>query len=198
MNRFPPSPRGAQSGLGSSRWLGVLLLAALALTSFTPGRAGELSVKAGAGQGSEPMAPVQVEADHMESDQNKNSVAFTGKVVAKQGKLTIRTESMTVFYEPGGESASEPGRKNRQIQRLLCAGQVEISQGEWVASGDQGEYFSANRKLILTGNTKVWQNGNMVTGDRFVIFLDEGKSFVERNPKKGERVKAFFSAGEGK
>lgn len=69
---------------------------------------------------------------------------------------------------------------------------MEITKQGWVATGNQAEYFSEERKVVLTGNTKVWQNNNLVTGDTFVMYLDEGKSIVEKGQKKGERVKAFF------
>jgi len=57
------------------------------------------------------------------------------------------------------------------------------------------EYYEAERKMILIGNSKVWQDNNLVTGHTVVTFLDQGKSIVERGEKKGERVKAFFYPG---
>jgi lipopolysaccharide export system protein LptA len=78
------------------------------------------------------------------------------------------------------------------IERLVAKGHVEITKEGWVATGNQAEYFSKERKVVLTGDTKVWQNNNLITGDTFTIYLDEGKSMVERNSKKGDRVKAFF------
>jgi len=98
-----------------------------------------------------------------------------------------------------GSGQSQPGPDGSAqapldggIERLVAKGHVEITKEGWVATGNQAEYFSKERKVVLTGDTKVWQNNNLVTGDTFIMYLDEGKSFVERNSKKGERVKAFF------
>ena len=98
----------------------------------------------------------------------------------------------------GGSVQSLPDKGSVQspldggIERLVAKGHVEITKEGWVATGNQAEYFSKERKVVLTGDTKVWQNNNLVTGDTFTMYLDEGKSIVERNSKKGERVKAFF------
>jgi len=155
-----------------------------------------------------PKAPVQIEADQMLSSQKDNSVFFSGQVAAKQEDLTIHSDEMTVYYAVGTEktAAKQPQAANGQeavgsvqsplaggIDRLVAKGHVEITKEGWVATGDQAEYFSEERKVVLTGNTKVWQNNNLVTGETFIMYLDEGKTIVERNnAKKGERVKAFF------
>jgi len=140
-----------------------------------------------------PKTPVQIEADQMLANQKENSVFFSGRVEAKQDDLTIHADEMTVYYANAANAAqTSKGSENKDIKRLLAKGKVEITKLDWVATGDQAEYFSDERKVVLNGNTKVWQDNNMVTGDTFVMYLDEGKSIVERGQKKGERVKAYF------
>ena len=166
--------------------------------------------------GEAPKTPVQIEADQMLSSQKDNSVFFSGKVEAKQEGLTIHSDEMMVYYAADTDTAkpakgdkgkgkgtvsSAPGADGATvaqsplaggIERLVAKGHVEITKEGWVATGNQAEYFSKERKVVLTGDTKVWQNNNLVTGETFIMYLDEGKSIVERNSKKGERVKAFF------
>ncbi len=137
-----------------------------------------------------PKTPVQVEADQMIANQKDNSVFFSGKVEAKQEDLTIHSDEMTVYYTSDAEEAKSGD--SRDIKRLLAKGHVEITKQDWVGTGDQAEYFSQERKVVLTGNTKVWQNNNVVTGETFVLYLDDGRSVVEKGQKAGERVKAFF------
>lgn len=152
-------------------------------------------VLAGPVMAAENKTPIQIEADHMLSLQKNNSVFFSGKVEARQDGMIIHSDEMTVYYSSAEPGAAKPGpatSTNKDIERMFAEGNVEITQEEWVATGDTAEYFAGERKVILTGNTKVWQNNNMVTGDRFVMFLDEGKSIVEKSQKKGERVKAYF------
>ncbi len=136
--------------------------------------------------------PIQVESDHMVSTQKDESVFFSGRVVAKQGDITIHADELTVYYvsHSGGKGGS--AKETKEIGRMFAKGNVKISQKDWLATGDSAEYFDVERKVVIIGHTKVWQDNNMVTGERFVLFLDEGKSFVEHGNKKGERVKAFF------
>lgn len=141
-----------------------------------------------------PKTPVQIEADQMLSNQKDNSVFFTGRVEAKQEDLTIHSDEMTVYYSNANTPTVEqmPTEGGKDIKRLFAKGNVEIIKQDWVATGNQAEYFSEERKVVLTGNTKVLQNNNMVTGDTFIMYLDEGRTIVERSQKKGERVKAYF------
>jgi lipopolysaccharide export system protein LptA len=140
--------------------------------------------------------PIHIEADRMESDQKTESVLFVGNVEAHQADLAIKADRMTVFYQkvqPDAAAKTSAAEVTKDIDRLTANGEVEIVKLQWTATGDQLEYFSRERKIILTGNTKVWQDNNLVTGERIVLYLDEGKSVVERkNSGVGERVKAFF------
>lgn len=136
--------------------------------------------------------PVQIEADHMLSTPKDNSVFFSGRVVAKQGIMTINADELTVYYNSTEKSGKINAEETKDIKQMLAKGHVKINQDNWVATGDTAKYFAGQRKIIITGHTKVWQNGNMVSGERFILFLDSGKSIVEPGTGKNERVKAFF------
>ena len=103
--------------------------------------------------------------------------------------MLISAERMTVNYHKS-DAAS---RENKSIESLVATGNIKLTRQDWIATGDQLEFKSEERKVVLTGNTKVWQDNNMVTGERVVLYLDEGRSVVEKNDdaEKG-RVKAFF------
>ncbi len=136
--------------------------------------------------------PVQIEADHMLSTPKDNSVFFSGRVVAKQGMMTINADELTVYYNSTEKKNKINAQDTKDIKQMWAKGHVKINQNNWVATGDTAKYFAAQRKIVITGHTKVWQNGNMVSGERFILFLDSGKSIVEPGTGKGERVKAFF------
>lgn len=145
--------------------------------------------------------PVHVEADRMESLQNENAVHFTGRVVAKQDNLIIHSDSMTVYYLSEEEKAKLPAGDTRKMKKLYATGHVELQNEGWIATSDSMEYFEQERKVILTGHAKAWQDNNIVTGESITLYLDQGKSIVDRSQKPGERVKAFFYPGsesEGK
>lgn len=142
--------------------------------------------------GQENTSPIQIEADRMESKQQSNTVIFSGKVEAKQGDLFIRADDMEVKYQAQGKKGAKASGKSPKISKIVAKGNIEIRNQGWVASGDALEFFEQERKVLLTGNAKVWQDNNMVTGERILLYLDEGKSVIEKSGKKGERVKAFF------
>ena len=139
--------------------------------------------------------PVHVEADRMESLQNENAVEFTGRVVAKQDNLIIHADSMTVYYLSEEEKAKLPAGDTHKMKKLYATGHVELQNEGWIATSDHMEYFEQERKVYLTGHAKAWQDNNIVTGEAITLYLDQGKSIVERSQKKGERVKAFFYPG---
>ena len=137
--------------------------------------------------------PIHIEADRMESDQRKESVLFAGNVEATQGDLVIRADQMTVHYRKTGQTAGPANSAAQSIENLQATGNVKIIKEDWLASGDRMEFETEGRKVILTGAPKIWQGNNTVTGDKIILYLDEGKSVVEnQNSGTGNRVKAFF------
>ena len=147
-------------------------------------------------EGPDAEAPIQIEADRMETFQEKNRVLFSGNVQANQGGLTIGADEMTVEYNKAlplpHESADASGGLPRKIEKILAKGNVKIVQGDWVAAGDTMDFNAAARIVILAGNAKAWQDQNMVSGEKILLYLDEGKSVVESSSSVGDRVKAFI------
>ncbi|HHL34858.1 MAG TPA: lipopolysaccharide transport periplasmic protein LptA [Desulfobulbaceae bacterium] len=136
-------------------------------------------------------APIHIEADRMISQEQKNSVVFLGNVDAKQGDLTIRCEEMTVYYTQDKSKKKTRGGSN-EVKKLVCRKKVEITQGDWLGTGNRMDYLSKDRKVILSGNAKAWQGPNMVSGKTITYYLDEKRSIVEQDKKKSGRVTAVI------
>jgi len=144
-------------------------------------------------------APITIEADHMSSLEEDNNVLFSGNVDAAQADVRIRSDEMTVYY-----SAAEKEKK-QEVKRLKCVGNVEITKGEWLGTGDTMNYLAKERKVILSGGAKAWQGTNLVTGNTIIYYLDEGRSEVvgsrpsatvggeSDEPAKPTRVKATLT-----
>jgi lipopolysaccharide export system protein LptA len=147
-------------------------------------------------QGLNPAIPIQIEADRMETSQEKGTILFSGNVQANQDNLTINADEMTVLYAKAGPrpqtSAGTAAAMPQKIETILAKGNVKIVQGDWVAAGDTMDFNADDRVVILAGNAKAWQDQNMVSGEKIILYLDEGKSVVERSTQEGERVKAFI------
>jgi lipopolysaccharide export system protein LptA len=141
--------------------------------------------------------PIQIEADRMETSQEKNIVIFSGHVRANQNDLIINADAMTVRYsgtgiQPSSTTDVPAEGLSRQIDKITAKGNVKIVQGDWVAIGDTMNFNSDKRMVILSGNAKAQQDQNVVSGERITLYLDEGRSVVERSTQEGERVKAFI------
>ena len=127
-------------------------------------------------------SPINIEANHMTSTEKSNSVVFTGDVDAKQGDVRIRSDQMTVYYTPK-EAATKKKSKDKkgasqQVEKMICTGNVEITRAEWLGTSKKMVYLSKERQVILTGNAKAWQGQNMVSGEKIIYYLDEGRSEV--------------------
>ena len=132
--------------------------------------------------------PINIEADRMISQEEQNSVVFIGNVDARQGPVTIRTDEMTVHYVQD-DSEKEKGKdkdkkQSSKVKKLICIGNVEVTQEDWLGTGKRMDYFAIDRKVILTGDAKAWQGQNMVAGKTIIYYLDEKRSVVE--PEKGK------------
>jgi lipopolysaccharide export system protein LptA len=142
-------------------------------------------------------APIQIEADRMESSQKENVIVFSGNVHANQNDLIINADKMTVRYTgetvlPSNTTGVPAEGLSQEIDTITAQGNVKIVQGDWIANGDFMDFNADERIVILSGNAKAWQEQNMVSGEKIIIYLDEGRSVVERSTIEGARVKAFI------
>jgi len=133
-------------------------------------------------------APINIEADRMVSKEDKNTVVFTGNVDASQGKVTIRTDEMTVYYDQS--SPEKPKNKSGKVKRLVCVGNVQVTQDDWLGTGERMDYVADERKVILSGNAKASEGQSMVSSDTITYYLDEKRSVFEQQSNKPGRVKA--------
>lgn len=138
--------------------------------------------------GKQGQEPIHIEADRMVSDQQNNTVTFSGKVEARQGPLTIRAATMTVFHHTG----SKDKNPKQQINKIHAQGKVEIVKGDLIATGKKLEYEAGTHQAQLMGDTKVWHNNNLVTGEQVLLDLTQNTTIIESGQKEGGRVKAFF------
>ncbi len=132
--------------------------------------------------------PINVEADRMISQEAKNTVVFIGNVDAKQGEVTIRTDEMTVHYTEKDQNKGKQANKAKssKVKKLICIGNVEITQKNWLGTGTRMDYFADERKVILSGNAKAWQGKNMVSGKTITYYLDEKRSVVDGQSGQGK------------
>lgn len=144
--------------------------------------------------GTEPEAslPIHIEADRMESDPQKDVIVFSGSVQAEQGEVVITADKMTVNYFAAESDQAEPQGLANKIDNILAQGNVKIIKEDLVATGNNMTYFSVEKKVSIFGNATAWQAQNRVSGENITLYLDEGRSVVERSSEEGQRVKAYI------
>ena len=124
--------------------------------------------------------PLRITSQELEAD-NKNSVIiFSGNVVAKQGNMTIYADVARVYYEKKEEG--------NEIREMVATGNVKIQDADRLATGQNAVFTNAEQKIVLTGQPKVWQGKDMVSGEKITILLEEDKSFVESGPERRVEV----------
>lgn len=130
--------------------------------------------------------PVEISADRMEADDQAKTLVFIGHAVARQADVTISGDRLTILYLPEGGD----------VERIVAEGNVRIVQGERVATGQRGEYFRAEERIVLTGTPRVSEGANSVQGHEITLFLKENRSVVKSGTDG--RVNAVFQPqGEG-
>ena len=133
------------------------------------------------GAGPKSNAPIVIDADRMEAFKKEGLVVFTGNVVAKQDTSVQNADRMEVYLDDKGE----------RVLRIISTGNVKIVTEDCrTGTAKRVEYYDDDQKLLLIGDAKVWQEDNVVTGDRIVMYLADDRSEVEAGPQG--RVKSVF------
>ena len=125
--------------------------------------------------------PVTVDADKMERFGKESLTIFTGNVVARQNNNVQYADRMEVYFD----------EKESQILRMVSTGNVRIITRDCrTGTARRAEYHDLEQRVVLSGNARVWQDDNVVSGDTITIYISQDRSVVEGG--KQERVKAVF------
>jgi lipopolysaccharide export system protein LptA len=140
--------------------------------------------------------PIDITADRLDVDQNSQLATFSGDVRAVQADVTLRTQTLKVYYER--KAAKDPamsanGTPSQSIiQRLEATGGVVIQAPGETARGQRGTYDVVNRVVHLSGDVVLTRGQNVVRGDRLTMDFGSGQSRME-GPEGGKgRVHGVF------
>ncbi len=123
--------------------------------------------------------PITIKSNELSADNKGKTALFTGKVVAKQGDVTIFCDKMTVYY----------GAIQGDVDKILADGNVRIVQENRTGIAAHAIYESKEGKVTLTGGTpKVMQGTDTVSGEVITYFLDEDRSSVTGGRGRVEAV----------
>ncbi len=129
--------------------------------------------------------PIEITAQQLEADRAVRRSIFRGDVVAVQGDMTLRADTLTVYFL----------EEQNRIDRLIAEGHVRVEQLDRIATADEAIYSRVDEVLTLKGNAQVEQGQNRVNGTEIVLYLNENRTLV-KGSEQG-RVKAIFSPEAG-
>ena len=152
--------------------------------------------------GTQEKLPVDVTADGMVYDADKNTVVFQGNVEAVRGTFTMWSEKLTLFLKPSGQGrqgASVPGvggMENNDLDRIVAEKNVRFQNGTQTGSSRKATYFAGPGTLLLEGDPVLHDGDNSIRGNRIRYYVNENRSVVEGSPQ--QRVHAVFSSNDKK
>jgi len=155
--------------------------------------------------------PIEITSDHLDVFQQENKAIFTGHVVAVQGDVHLKSETMVVYYnqadpnekKPAADkTAKSPAMQQSSIKKIDVDGGVFLTTPEETASGASGIYDVENHKIYLNTDVVLTREKNVLKGDHLVYDFETGKSTL--NAPGGNaatpsgRVKAVFIPSDNK
>lgn len=152
----------------------------------------------------DPDAPIEIEADTLEVEQNAQTATFIGNVVAVQGGMRLRSDQLIVTYaqKSDGTASEDGGTGGAEITRIDAKSNVHVmSEDDQSASGDWALYLVADETITMGDAVILRQGENVIRGQRLRIDLNSGQARVEggvsatdtENPSSG-RVRGLFQA----
>ncbi len=112
--------------------------------------------------------PITIKSNELTADNKGKTAIFTGKVVAKQGDITIFADKITVNYAD----------KKGDVEKIEAAGNVRIIQQNKTGFAAQAVYDSRDGRITLTGNPKIIQGGDSISGKVITYYVDDDRSVV--------------------
>jgi lipopolysaccharide export system protein LptA len=182
--------------MNSRAWKTVTMVCLIAL--FSPGVTGSMenrdkmvSLKGG--------GPIEIISDRLDAYHQEKLVVFSGNVVATQKNRVIQADRVFVYYKKSEKTIAKQARLKENpddLDRIEARGNVRVTQGEKIVTGERAVFFNDEQKIIMTGNPVMREGSNVIKGDRIVVLLDENRGVVESSREK--RVTATIYPDESK
>ncbi len=137
-------------------------------------------------------APISIEADRLDIDDNKKTAIFKGNVIAGQDGFAIRSRELQITYSGGGGNGSTMGSK---VTRVQARHKVLItSRDNQSTSSDWADFDVAKNQIVIGGNVVLTQGDNILKCGTMNIDLNSGRTRC--NTRDG-RVRGVFSPKKG-
>ncbi len=142
-----------------------------------------------------------ITSDRMELDDQKQVAIFAGDVLAKEKRLQLTAEKMTVNYrKSNNDTRDTPPKKSRQggVEKIRAEGDVVLLQGESKGTAQEMIYLVEQQTLELlgkTGNASILHGNDRLEGRRIFLTIGEDHTISKISVQGGKerRVSARFT-----
>jgi outer membrane protein assembly factor BamD len=113
--------------------------------------------------------PIDITSDSVETFTKDNLILFKGNVMARQKDMVIYADTLeAVIIEDG-----------KGIEKVTADGRVKIQQGVRVASCQKAIFYNLDKRVVLTGDPKVWEGDNIVSGEEIIFDIEQNRVEVK-------------------
>lgn len=113
-----------------------------------------------------------------------SAITFTSPSHSAKGQAAGDTRALTIN--------SDVQEANSQTGVFTARGNVQLSYParQIQATSAQAQYFSRERRMVMSGNVYVLQQGNSIRGESVTYLIDEGRFIA--TPKAGTQVESIY------
>lgn len=152
----------------------------------------------------DPNAPIELEADRLDVDDNAKVAKFRGDVRAKQGDFVVRTSELDANYSGSAgltlsieDTDKKVKNKSATLTRIEARGKVIVtSKAGQKAVGDWAVFDVKKNVVTLGGDVILTQAKNIVRGTRLAIDMTSGQSVIQNDPGASWTATAAHSRSE--
>jgi lipopolysaccharide export system protein LptA len=130
--------------------------------------------------------PIDITSDQVETYTRENRVIFKGSVIARQQRdIAIYADSIEAIMVNEGKG----------IERVIASGNVKVQQGSRVANCQRAVFHNLEQKIFLTGDPKVWEGENMVSGEEIIFDIAQNRVEVKGGLNRRGKAKVYPDKG---
>jgi len=137
----------------------------------------------------DPNAPIDIESDSLDVNDNSKQAVFRGRVQAVQGEFHMQTVEMTALYTgqaglaAGADAAkSAPGadaKAGAQLNKIEARKGVIITSKDQKVTGQWADFDVKSNTAVVGGDEVILTQGkNIVRGTRLLIDMNTGEARV--------------------
>jgi len=128
-----------------------------------------------AGAGKHETRPVTIRADRLEYFDQGRKASYRGNVNLQTEDTTLDADRVDAYF------SGTPGEDATELERAIAEGHVRVTQPARRASGNHGEYYAKDGRILLTGGPPTLYDADkgFTTGQRLTFYIRDDKLEVD-------------------